>query len=239
MNFNLFKKKLYFNEEIILDGSELCETLLQKQGIDEKTAKLLLTDHCVTRLVFSGDKLVSKDEGDWGGEWNYKTQTEEEASFLYRDTPTHPVHIIDYVGSGFHQVGGSPPVGFQFPTHQDLPVSCQYIGKIFSKDPVFSWLPIPELHLTYPLFAAVGPLFMDYSEALSPTILPFKFYDHTFKSVTKDSIIEFEKLDWAVQGLQTNPVYDNQGLKSGFGWAGVPFWIQHPEWPRCPKTGHR
>jgi len=235
---DFISQKLYFNEEFELDNSELCETMLQCHGISESTAKLLLLEQGVTRLVFKGTKLVSKDIGDWGGEWNIKTQMQVEENFQYRETPIHPVSIIEYAEKGLHHIGGTPPPGFLMPNHPELPVSCQYIGQISNIDPAFSWLPMPVLNLAYPLFASFGPMFMSYEQPDAPVILDIDFYDHPFKCVTRDSVIVYEKLHWNVASLRTDPNFGPEMLVGGFGWTGVPFWIQHPEWPRCPISGN-
>ncbi len=230
------RKKLYFNEEFYLDDSELCQTFLQNQGIDEATAKLILLESFAMRLVFKGEKLLSKDTGD-GGEWgNTEIQDDTEAKFRYRDIPIHSVHIIEYQEHGLHHLGGKAPSGFQFPTHPNLPVSCQYIGKISNQDPLFQWLPVAELHIVYPLFASVDALFVDYAKPLAPQIIDPKVFEHNFRCVTTQSYIEFEKRNWVLGKLRTAP-RNREFIVSGQGRTGVPFWSQYSEWPRCPKSG--
>ncbi len=230
------RKKLYFNEEFYLDDSDLCQIYLQNHGVDEATAKLLLLESFAMRLVFKGEKLLSKDTGD-GGEWlNIRIQDETEAKFRYRDIPIHPVYIIEYEEHGLHYLGGKAPSGFQFPTHPNLPVSCQYIGKISNQDPVFQWLPVAELHLIYPLFGAVDGFFVDYTEPLAPQIIEPKVFERNFQCVTTQSYIEFEKRNWVSGKLRTDP-RNREFVVSGQGNAGVASWSQYPEWPRCPKSG--
>lgn len=219
----------------LAEGDEICQLLLQTTGVDEMTAQLLLEESSVMRLNFEEGHLISKDVGDWGGDWNFGCQKEEEIGFPLAQTPIYQLGRFHYATYGLHSVGGVPPHGFQMPSHPDLPVSCQYIAKISQKDPVFNWIPFEVLHLVYPLFVSTGPLFMDYSNPLSPKIIETTvMMDHTFKCVTTKTILEYEHHSFEVKGLAEDP---SDCRNDNLGNTGIPFWIQHPEHPRCPVSG--
>lgn len=252
---------LYFLEEFNLVGDDkTCDLLFDTTSVDEKTALALLEGGAhIMRLHFEDGRLTGKDVGDWGGpylvrslklidgewitiegpgdpskKWNLNCQQDFEVGFLCPEGVS-PLSILalDYAATGFHSIGGPIVPNFRLPTHPNLPASCQYIATISRHDPVFDWLPIETLHLAYPLFASVGPLFLDYSNPMAPEIIQCDLIEHTFQCVTTDTVLEYEQLFFSANELDDKPLYSN------LGQTGVPSWIQHPEDPRCPKSGKR
>ncbi len=233
------QQSYYYGEFTVrFDGSPYCEECLQTLFIDEETASLFeQAGDSVHRADFEDGILVRVEEYH-GVEWQERELEPDEIGFQCRDIPIHSVFQFEYRNDGPHSFGGILPENFTMPSHPDLPVSMQYIGKFSKTDSRLGWLPFDELHLIYPLFASIGPLFFDYSEPLKPVILSdLKFIDHTFKCVTPDTYIEFEEKKFGSRPLELDPEYDNTSLKKGIGWGGVANWMQYPEIPRCPKSG--
>ena len=230
----------YFTEySIRFDGSDSCERSLQTQAVTAEGARTLeKAGEYVMRVHFENDQLTRVEEY-YGVEWSDRELDPDEQDFRYRPIPVHPVFQLEYRAKGVHQLGGNCPDHFAMPHHPDLPVSIQYIGRISQSDPRFKWIPFDDLHLVYPLFAGMGPLFLDYSNPLEPVILnDFQSVHHTFKCVTPDTYIEFERKNFGGRPIALDTGYDIITLESGIGWGGVANWIQHPDIPRCPKSGN-
>jgi hypothetical protein len=133
---------------------------------------------------------------------------------------------------GLHQLGGEQPADFQLPAHQ-LVVPFQYLGYLSAADPALNWLPF-NLHLTCPIYLNFLELFVDYTDPQRPVLLQQEALANTDTSFPNDLTPDSEII-FAAQRFDFTPV---EALRlQETSQAGVPNWIQHPNIPRCPKTG--
>lgn len=215
---------------VILDSSELCESFIETQITDKKTAENYDSSHI--KLTFGEDNLLQEAN-------QYSNGTLEDTpeslkiglgKLLHKERRINEPFNFIPSPNGNHKLGGVPPEDFNIPVNK-CPGSFQYLGLISRKDPTFNWLPF-DIKLICPIYMNFDKIWIDYSDANSPVILnpdEVNSLSTDFDEILKpDSYIQFE--EWPFKTKITK----ERG--NGLGCTGVPFWFKTPDIPRCPKS---
>lgn len=122
---------------------------------------------------------------------------------------------------------GSKPNDFHIPT-DNKNYTVNYLGTV--PRTVIDWLPLEKIDLFAPEFL-VGTLFIDYSNPHKPTYLNEEVIQKiNYPNPEKGFTIKYFKEEFL-------SVLEPNGDSNSIGNIGIPDWIQHPDIPRCPKSG--
>ncbi len=138
-------------------------------------------------------------------------------------------------------IGEDGTLNFTAPKSNLIEVPFQTIAKISSKDKPFEWLPFDDFYITYPLFTGLGEfLFLDYIEPLSPKLIgDYKNIEYPFGKMDPAGIHKFNRINLSMKSIKNLSEDEDLGFEYWYaGISGIPFWIQHPDIPKCPKTGN-
>ncbi len=236
-----------YDQELLISSMESDVQSAQSMGdyvqlhaISEQDLPRMRQMGTCMRIRFSAGKVVQVVEVDEFEEdpvsirpfikqLKWAEYTPHEMSFL---VPTED-------GSVSSHLGGSPPAGFTMPSSPEIASPFQYVGAIGNEATSFP-LPIPALHLAYPLFVTIpGFLFLDYSDPDQPVVLDgFEVLEYPYGEWASGSIHEFKEVP--IQTLPIGEVEDEDDLTFdywNYGYAGLPNWAQYPKIPYCPKSG--
>lgn len=230
---NLFKpgnlKRIYLaGTEVILNGNRDCENFIATQITNKATVESI--DYGL-ELVFEHDKLIEAYKYEYG-EKQKLSLSGREKGLQYQEFKENKILQMMEDQNGPHQLGGEPPVKFEFPDN-DCIVPFQYLGFLSDTDPHFNWLPFTLL-LTCPIYLNIGKVFLDYSNPYKPVIInraEVEKADTSFaEDLNRDSEIVFNAMRFSLSEARS---FEEPGH------SGIPCWIQNPEIPVCPKTGNR
>ncbi|MDJ1497093.1 hypothetical protein QNI19_29415 [Cytophagaceae bacterium DM2B3-1] len=211
--------------EISFNDKQQFENFVITQATDKET---ILAIYSGTELVFEDKKLIQAYEYTNGEGKEIALQKHELGLPLPAFEPHRIVQLVE-ASEGLHQLGGEVPANFVLPEANCI-VPFQYLGYINNEDVNFQWLPF-QLHLTCPIYLNIQNVLLDYSDPLHPLVL------------NKD---ELERVDTSYDDLDQNTeiVFHEMAFDFvesfdpfGDGYAGIPNWVQYPEYPICPKTG--
>lgn len=149
--------------------------------------------------------------------------------------------VPEEAGTSNSHLGGAPPPDFIMPGSPGIAAPFQYIGQI-GNDILSKKLPMPALHLVYPLFTTIPDyLFLDYANPNQPVVIDgFELLEYPYGEWASGSIHQFKKIP--VQSLPIAEVEEEEELTFDYwhyGYAGLPNWVQYPQVPYCPKSGER
>ena len=162
-------------------------------------------------------------------------------SFRYFENNKNRIHFLiptDEESNSF--IGEDLSTNFLPPKSDVIEAPFQIIAKISRKDKPFHWLPFEDLYITYPLFTGLGEfLFFDYNNPLNPQLIGnYKYMQYPFGKIDPTGIHRFNRTNLSIKSIKK--LNEDEDLDFEYGYAGVsgvPFWIQHPDIPKCPKTG--
>ena len=122
---------------------------------------------------------------------------------------------------------GEPSKDFCIPK-DDEDYTVNFYGKLTKK--TISWLPFEDIELFAPEFLT-GTLYIDYSNRKAPKYL-------NQEVIQKKNYPEQGK-GFTIRTFEEEPIANSRSLVESqvIGHTGVPYWIQNPEIPRCPKSG--
>ncbi len=162
---------------------------------------------------------------------------ELQPALKYLEMPIYKANtpkLIEFNKNGLHQLGGAYPIEFNEPEHDGI-TPFVYIGFINNKDPLFSWLPF-VLHIAFPIFAHVVPLYFDYTNPSKPVILNMEDVNSEHSNfepfISKNSKIQYESL--RLNFKESISFYNEDG--NTFAHAGLPNYSQQNPLPKSPKT---
>lgn len=225
------------------DESEF-QDFIRAQCIPEKEVKYCQYLVGGIELKFSDGKLSGAYELDEG----YKGQlelTEASKSFSYFEAEPHPIHF--FVPSKRPEksyLGGRPGNNqFKIPIVEDIKAPFQFIGCLSPEEPGLSWLGMGQFNIVYPLFADITDekWYFDYSDENHPRVLnklEAGKISYPYGTFSPKLIHEFEPAP--IRLMPITSVREKDFLSFDFwhhGNLGVPVWVQHPEYPRCPISG--
>ncbi|TSE06968.1 hypothetical protein [Aquimarina algiphila] len=229
-NINIYEK------ERVLD-------IIDTQGIYKDEFDILKqTGNISTKLIYCNKNLIKIVEIDELN--NIETRLQDNLNCIkYQDIPKNRINFLIHSEKEENScLGEIDFTKFLKPNCDDIRSPFQLIGKLSKKDESFKWLPFDELYLTYPLFTGIGDyLFLDYSNPLAPSVCQTDYIiDYPYGEINKNLVHRFERSNLKAKSIKI--VNDLNDLDFEYwynGIAGVPFWIQHPEIPRCPKNGKK
>lgn len=182
-----------------------------------------------TELIIEKDRLVGVYDYNYGR----RSSKNSFSSFSY---PFNKLEIekntpFEIVGGQDSKsfLGGKAPPKFIIPKFNNE-IAFQYFGMI-SKDEFPSELLEFDLHLVAPIYDSFNELYLDYSNPLAPEIIGGNeaHFSKTFDEMNSKSKVNFNK---------TSIEFNKGGsLRYGYGYTGIPNWIQGPFYPRCPISG--
>jgi hypothetical protein len=203
--------------------------------LQRTTKELALENYNFSKLIFEDEKLTKYFYVDLGEETKELKLTPELIGLTLPHCTIHSPSLIYFNATGLHTMGGPYPAEFKEPTHNAIS-PFQYIGKICKADPLFSWLPY-DLHICFPIYLHVGPIFFDYNNRLAPSIINIEEVNNEHSNyephISKQSIIEFEQAHFSFKASLS--FYNEDG--NTFGHAGLPSYSQPNVLPKDPKTG--
>ena len=138
-------------------------------------------------------------------------------------------------------IGEDDTSNFTAPKSNLIKVPFQTIAKISSKDEPFKWLPFEDFYITYPLFAGLGEfMFFDYNEPLSPKLIGnYRNIEYPFGKMNPAGIHKFNRTNLSIKSIKKLTEDEDLDFEYWYaGISGIPFWIQNPDIPKCPKTGN-
>jgi len=138
--------------------------------------------------------------------------------------------------NGRHEIGGKAPDELTIPVLDTSPVV--YFGKIMHEEKCLKWVDF-DFYLLCPIFLNIGiPVFMDYSNSLSPLIIRDNvptLFQHYFDEIPASAHITYTGCKF-----RFDPGYDRDLIRmDAIGSAGEPDWLQGPDWPISPISGKR
>lgn len=236
-------KYQYISESSVnLDSEDEFRNLINTQGIfeDEFSAKIK-TQSPSLQLKYDNDYLTQIRYVDQLNNINIKL-TNSAKSFRYFKNKRNRINFLiptEKESNSF--IGEDGTSKFTTPKSNLIEVPFQIIAKISRKDEPFSWLPFEELYITYPIFSGTGEfIFLNYSEPLSPKLIGnYKNINYPFGKMDTAGIHKFNRTNLTIKSIKD--LNEDEDLDFEYWYAGisgVPFWIQHPEIPKCPKTGN-
>jgi hypothetical protein len=225
------KSVFLVGSEVVFNGDDQSLRFLETQTVEENVA---LENVNGLELVFEQNKLVKKYQLMYGERYELELEEEEIGFELPIDPIAHPVFLIkESIPKTNSYLGGETPSQFNLPKFDSKP-SFQFLGILSNKTEGFEWLPF-DIHLTAPLFGHFDPLYLDYSDPLSPKVINEEHYlgsDYDDEFVKHDSDLVYEKAF-----ITTQPSDEIPEFEENIGIAGVPVWIQNPAIPVCPISG--
>ena len=137
-------------------------------------------------------------------------------------------------------LGGDAIDDFEMPKFDVLQAPFQYITNLNAEELGLTWMPFEQLNICYPLFSGIHDvLFFDYTNPLQPKLINREVYvDHVYGKFTSSMKHVFEK--HYLSSISILDLNEDQDLFVDFWYeaiTGVPFWIQAPNIPTCPKSG--
>jgi hypothetical protein len=230
--FEKMEKRVFLvGSEVIFNGDDQSLRFLETQSVEENVA---LENVEGLELVFEKNKLVKKYQLMYGERFELELEDEEIGFELIIDPIAHPIFLINESETKTESyLGGITPSNFNLPKFESKP-SFQFLGTLSNKTEGFEWLPF-EIHLTAPLFGYFDPLYLDYSDPLSPKVINEEHYlnsDYEDEFVKHDSELVYEKIF-----ITTQPSDEIPEFEENIGIVGVPTWIQYPAIPVCPISG--
>lgn len=156
------------------------------------------------------------------------TEKSIELNFPKNISPKHYYTLYKSKDANYDfKLFGSKPDNFYIPT-ENKNYTVNYVGTV-SKT-VIDWLPLEKIDLFAPEFL-VGTLFIDYSNPHKPKYLNEEVIQKAnYPNPEKGFTIKYFKEEF-LSVLESNVISDT------IGNLGIPHWIQHPDIPRCPKSG--
>ena len=235
------KEIVLFSLEMDTSAGKSIEDYVQLHATGAADVERLAQLGGCLRLQFQNDRLVRLLEVDEFEE-DERPIRPHLKGLKWREYPAHQlcywVPETEPEGATAY-LGGTPPADFTIPFDEEIAVPFQYIGKLV---PTADWrLPFERLHLVYPLFATIGGyLFLDYSDENKPVVLDgFELIEHAFGNCVSGTTHHFEQVPLRL--LSIKDVEDEDLISFSdwhYGYAGLPNWVQYPQIPYCPKTGH-
>ena len=236
-------KYQYISESSInLDSEDEFRDLINTQGIFE--------DEFSEKIKTQSPSLQLKYDNDYLTQIRYVNQlnnidielTNSAKSFRYFKNKRNRINFLiptEKESNSF--IGEDGTAKFTTPKSNLIEVPFQIIAKISRKDKPFSWLPFEELYITYPIFSGTSEfIFLDYSEPLSPELIGnYKNIDYPFGKMDTAGIHKFNRTNLSIKSIKD--LNEDEDLDFEYWYAGIsgiPFWIQHPDIPKCPKTGN-
>lgn len=232
---NFFKKtqavSFFIGQEYDMTDSEKLHKILSETRIDESTAENL---ESAMKLVYQNgilSEMYSIEEGHY---------TDEEINFTdkiltYRDYPMRKFMTLAFDEHGMHQIGGSPPLDFQFPENNTI-TPYVYLGYLNNRDEILEWLPIEFLHLVCPIYSDMGELFLDYSSPMAPKLIRSgsqNIIGTAYEGLTPENTVEFLAYKASSKKHNLEIFYNGDIL----GYVGVPTFVQEDYIPKCPISG--
>ncbi len=226
------KKIIYLiGSEVLLNGDEQSLKFIETQAVEKEVARENVDG---LELVFKDTKLVKKYQWMYGERDELSLEESEAYMELKFDPIPHQIYIIEKSETTSESyLGGRIPMGFIIPKFNKKP-SFQFLGTLSNATKGLEWLPF-DLLLAVPLFGHVDPLFLDYSDPLSPKVLNEDTYlnsDYEDEIVKHDTEIFYKKTF-----IKTDQTHEIPEFGENLGIIGVPTWIQYPAIPACPKSG--
>lgn len=226
------KNSIYLiGSEVLLNGDEQSLRFIATQTVEKKVA---LENVDGLELVFQGNKLVEKYQLMYGDRDELEL-ADEEVGFQIPFQPTpNPIFLIETSESKTNSyLGGETPQEFVLPKFDSKP-SFQFLGLVSNKTEGLDWLPF-DIFLTAPLFGHFDPLFLDYSDPLSPNVIN---EEHYLTSGYEDEFVAHDtELAYQKTFIKTYPSDEIPEFEDNIGVIGVPTWIQYPAIPVCPISG--
>ncbi|MFM2387519.1 MAG: hypothetical protein RL660_2276 [Bacteroidota bacterium] len=188
-----------------------------------------------SKLTFQDDKLVKYEFIDEGVATKVLELQSDLVGMPIPHCEEQTPSLIQFAKDGLHTMGGTKPDKFRLPEHNGTS-PLVYIGCISKDDYLFSWLPF-DLHIAFPIYANVVPLYFDYANPLQPSIINVEQFNKEHSNfepyITKASIIEFESAKFNF--VTSNSFYNEDG--NTFGHACLPNFAQTNPLPISPTTG--
>ncbi|MFT5770776.1 MAG: hypothetical protein ACI9ZX_000161 [Algoriphagus sp.] len=225
-------KSVYLvGSEAVFNGDPQSLRFLETQTVAEKVA---LANSEGIELVFEKGILVKKYQLMYEEKYELELKQQEIGFKLPFEPKPHPIYVIEKSETTSESyLGGEIPDGFTIPKFNRKP-SFQFLGTLSNTTEGLEWLPF-DLLLTVPLYGHFDPLFLDYSDPLSPKVINEEHYlssDYDDEFVKHDSDLVYEKAF-----ITTQPSDEIPEFEENIGIAGVPVWIQNPAIPVCPISG--
>lgn len=229
---SVMKKSIYLvGSEVLLNGDEQSQRFIETQVVEKEVARENVDG---LELIFKDNKLVKKYQWMYGERDELSLEKGEANMELKFDPIPHPIYVIEKSESTSESyLGGGIPNGFTIPEFNRKP-SFQFLGTLSNTTKGLKWLPF-DLLLTVPLYGHFDPLFLDYSDPLSPRVINEDAYlnsDYDDEIVKHDSEIVYKKTF-----IKTDQKDEIPEFGENIGIIGVPTWIQYPAIPVCPKSG--
>jgi hypothetical protein len=147
------------------------------------------------------------------------------------DLIKNTLHTIKKSDNTESYLGGKKPEQIILPFLNNE-IYFQYFGKLIKNEFPNNLLNF-DLHLIAPIYDSFDKIYLDYSNEMAPKVINSKDLkiSRTFNETNSNSEIVFTK----------TPIKFERGgsLRFAMGNTGVPSWIQHPEYPKCPISGDK
>lgn len=215
--------------EVNFEDADQFACILQTHAIDEPSFEIFSAWQSALAFRETQPDLFEVDEHFEGEVDTVRTRIRlPDVAF----TP-HTLGIFAKDAGGRHQIGGAPPANLQLPSCTEMQTSFQYLGFIDGTDPFFSWIGVPYLHITYPLFECNFGVYLDWTDPWNPRILNPETFDPAWWDETQSGwdTVRFTPVRYTVCTPDNGTAFSMQSL------CGVPLWLQAPEIPVCPVTG--
>ncbi len=142
--------------------------------------------------------------------------------------PVRRIFFMRRDPKGLHRLGGIPPQGLIFPTHEAMETTFQFLGLLDGNDPFFSWMGLAQVPLLFPLYEYNEGIFLDFTDPLRPVIINPDTFSDDWLEINESGWEEvlFDEVRFSVGGpyRQDVPI------------GGVPLWHQQPSIPVCPRS---
>ena len=230
-----------FGFDLIHTSKDAFENFINVQGISKEEFEVAISGDCTClQLKYENGWLAEVRQID---ESNNTPRLNQEpiGAYEYFQNQQNPINYLvpskkptnSYLGEGNQEK-------FKAPITDAIDLPFQIVGKLSRKDEVFNWLPMEDLYLTYPLYSGIGGyLFLDYSDPLNPVYCPSDLLiDYVFGKIDRKGVHKFDQTFLSVKSIcEIEERIDLSFEYWHYGMTGVPAWIQHPELPKCPKSG--
>ena len=237
------KEQYLLGEGIHMHEEEDLLDIMNTQGIYKDEFDILRqSGNISTKLVYHKGYLTAVKEIDALNNINIDLNAKLRNQ-KYAEIPRRRIHyMLNSTMESHSHFGEDEFHAFSMPVSELINSPFQVIGKLSQKEPIFTWLPFEEFFLTYPLFTEImGCLYLDYSNPTSPEVYAVDYeINYPHGEIAVDRLHKFQKTNIAIRSIKDlNEEQDLDFDHWYIGITGVPFWIQHAEIPKCPKTGKR